>query len=72
MSTTFFKAKFVDYTRFLENSCSFAGAIALYSLYSLEYDFVVKGVIEPVQFIRHLKMQLLDFIALMHGYYLDF
>jgi hypothetical protein len=44
-STTFFEAKFNDYTRFLKNSRSFEVAIAVYSL---GFDVVVKVVMEPV------------------------
>jgi hypothetical protein len=56
-STTFFEAKFTDYTGFLENSHFFAFAIAQYSP---EFDVVVNGVKEPVLFIDNLEMNLLD------------
>ena len=59
-STTFFEAKFIDYTRVLKNSF-FEGAVAVYSL---GLDVVVKGVTEPVEFIASLEMKLLDFNTL--------
>jgi hypothetical protein len=56
-STTFFEAKFPDYTRLLKNSCSFEVSVAAYSS---GFDVVALGVTEPVEFIVNLEMNLLD------------
>jgi hypothetical protein len=56
-STTFFGAKFTDYTSLSQNSHFFAMAIAQYSP---GFDVVIMGVTEPVQFIDVLEMKLLD------------
>ena len=63
-STTFFEAKFNDYTRFLKNSRSFEVSVAAYSS---GYDVVVKVVMEPVEFITDLEMKLLDCNSLRPG-----
>ena len=56
-STTFFEAKFPDYTRLLKNSYSFEVTVAAYSS---GFDVVALGVTEPVEFIVNLEMNLLD------------
>jgi hypothetical protein len=63
-STTFFEAKFIDYTRFLKNSRSLEVAVAAYSS---GFDDVVKVVMEPVEFITDLEMKLLDCNTLRPG-----
>lgn len=52
----FFEAKFLDYPRLLENTCSFAGAVAADSL---GFEVVVKGVMEPMEVITGLEMAFL-------------
>ena len=63
-STTFFEAKFIDYTRFMKNSRSFEVTVAAYSS---GFDVVVKGVREPVEFITGLEMKLLNCNTLRPG-----
>jgi hypothetical protein len=63
-STTFFEAKFIDYTRFLKNSRSFEVTVAAYSS---GFDVVVKVVMEPVELIADLEMELLDCNSLRPG-----
>jgi hypothetical protein len=55
-STTFFEAKFMNYTGLLENVSFLAGAIGSYSP---EFDVVVKGVAKHIEFINELEMKLL-------------
>ena len=63
-STTFFEVKFIENTGLLENSRFFAGAVVGYSP---GFDFVAKGVTEPVEFIDDLEMMLLDCNTLRPG-----
>jgi hypothetical protein len=56
-STTFFEAKFPDYTRLLKNFRSFEVTVAAYTS---GFDVVALGVTEPVKFIVNLEMNLLD------------
>jgi hypothetical protein len=53
-STTFFEAKFIDYTGLLENFCFLAWAIVSYGP---EFDVVVKGVTKHIEFINDLEMK---------------
>jgi hypothetical protein len=54
-STTFFEAKFPDYTRLLKNSRSVEVAVPAYSS---GFDVVALGVNEPVEFIVFVNLEM--------------
>jgi hypothetical protein len=55
-STTFFEAKFMNYTGLLDNLSFLAGAIVSFSP---RFDVFVKGVAKHIEFINDLEMKLL-------------